>query len=147
MAKKNKIVHANMMNYTLYDDIDVENRLFVTWHDFEAGMSSLCKQIREHIAAGNTIDAIYAFPRGGLCIGVKLSYVLKIPLLTSKEEITPQTLIVDDCVDSGKTLLPYSQHKTAVLYYKPASLHTPTFFYQKNDKQINFCWESIEERN
>lgn len=143
----NKIVMKNILNYTLYDDINIEKREFVSWDDFENCINDLSIKIRDEINNGRVIKNIYALPRGGLCLGVKLSYVLKIPLTVRKEDITPDTLVVDDCTDTGKTLLPFKDNFTAVMFHKPTSVFTPSIYYMETDKQINFCWESKEERN
>lgn len=148
IIKKNKIVEDNMLNYVLYDHIDVEDRFFVSWDEFEIAINSLSKNLLDFIKENpEKIKNIYALPRGGLVIGVRLSYLLKIPLIIDESKITENTLIVDDCTDTGKTLSKYNKNLTLVLFHKIKSIHIPTFFYEETDKQINFCWESIDERN
>lgn len=61
-------------------------------------------------------------------------------------------LIVDDLVDSGKTMsyiktlleneLPDSTIKVAVLYYKPTSKIKPDYFVEETDEWIVFPWEN-----
>lgn len=61
-------------------------------------------------------------------------------------------LIVDDLVDSGKTMeyiknllqneLPESTIKTAVLYYKPCSRIKPDYFVEETEAWIVFPWEN-----
>ncbi len=148
VATKNKVVFTNLLNYVLYDDLDSENRLFVSWETFDIAMNYIHKQVEIMQDGGHTqFDAIYALPRGGLCLGVKLSYLTGIPLITDTAKITPATLIVDDCTDTGQTLSRFNGNTTVVMFHKPTSIVTPDIYYQETDKQINFCWESKEERN
>lgn len=61
-------------------------------------------------------------------------------------------LIVDDLVDSGKTMLfikklledalPESTIKVAVLYYKPTSRIKPDYFVEETEDWIIFPWEN-----
>lgn len=61
-------------------------------------------------------------------------------------------LIVDDLVDSGKTMLfiknlletelPESEIKVAVLYYKATSKIKPDYYVQETDEWIVFPWEN-----
>jgi hypoxanthine phosphoribosyltransferase len=144
---KNQIVRQNLTNYLLYDDLDMENRLFVSWQIFDAAIEYLYEKIIELQRSGKTFDAIYALPRGGLCLGVKLSYMTGLPLLMNHSQLTPQTIVVDDCTNTGKTLSTFKEYFTVVMFHKPTSFFNPNIYYQETDKQINFCWESKEERN
>lgn len=144
---RNRIAHKNMLEYVLFDEINIENRLFVSWEMFEKAMTAFKRKVRELEQDGRKFDGIYALPRGGLCLGVKLSYMTGIPMVLEKKDMTKDTLVVDDCTDTGKTLSTFRDYTTFVMFHKPTSCFTPTFFYEETDKQINFCWESIEERN
>ncbi|MAH51935.1 hypothetical protein CMI37_39320 [Candidatus Pacearchaeota archaeon] len=58
---------------------------------------------------------IYGIPRGGMITAVLLSHRLNLPIV-EKREISTETLIVDDIVDSGVTMNNFSkefelQHK------------------------------------
>jgi len=147
MIHQNKVVLANMLEYTLFDEMDVEDRLFVSWESFEQCVQVLVANIRSRLADGEKIDSIYALPKGGLCLGVKLAYMLQLPLITDQKKLTKNTLIVDDCTKTGKTLSKFKDHITAVMFHKPSSSFKPDMYFQETDKQINFCWESKEERN
>lgn len=50
------------------------------------------------------VKDIYGIPRGGLIPAVCLAHKTNLPLITDPKKITEQTLIVDDIVDSGKTI-------------------------------------------
>ncbi|MFH1445569.1 MAG: hypothetical protein ABIF08_03760 [Nanoarchaeota archaeon] len=147
-SNKNKVVADNIINYTIYDEIDVEDRVFVTWNMFEEAMETLHGKLIDHQKEKQLeFDAIYAPPRGGLCLGVKLSYMTKIPLITDPSKVTSSTVVIDDCTKSGKTMMPFRDNVTLVMFQHPKSVFTPTIYYQETDKQINFCWESKDERN
>ena len=148
IESKNKVVNANILNYVLYDDLDAENRVFVSWKCFEEAINNLHEQILAFQETNSLkFDGIYALPRGGLCLGVKLSYMTKLPLVTDASKITKNTLVVDDCTDTGATLSKFKDNITLVMFHKPTSCFKPTLFFQETEKQINFCWESKEERN
>lgn len=62
-------------------------------------------------------------------------------------------LVVDDICDSGHTLLEVANHyaaqgkqvRTAALYYKVSSIHTPTYFWREipsDSPWIIFSWEN-----
>jgi len=144
---KNRVVIQNLMDYVLYDDLNIEDRLFVSWQMFESAVNCLYEKIRALQEQGKVFDAIYALPRGGLCLGVKLSYMTGLPLLTDSSRLTKNTLVVDDCTNTGKTLSVFKHYFTMVMLHKPSSIFKPDVYYQETDKQVNFCWESMEERN
>lgn len=72
------------------------------------------------------IDDIYGVPRGGYYPAVLLGEMLKKPVVVRDDCITAKTLIVDDLVDSGKTLLAlkekYPLNTFAVVYAKNAAI-------------------------
>lgn len=71
-------------------------------------------------------DGVYAIPRGGVPVAALLSAYLGVGLLNKEdlEGLTPQrVLVVDDLIDSGKTIDEYIKagHDVAVLYRKSHS--------------------------
>ena len=93
------------------------------------------------------IKKVYGVPRGGLIPAVILSHFLDIPLTLNKEEIDEETVIIDDIVDTGKTILKLPQREVLVsLLYKPHSTVTPDFYARKvaNDEWIIFPFETDE---
>lgn len=144
----NHVVLKNISDYILYDDINIEKRLFISWKEFESATEELCALMKDFQTRKSiTFKNIYALPRGGLCLGVKLSYMTKIPLITDRDQITKDTLIVDDCTDTGKTLSKFKDNTTLVMYHKPTSMFRPDIVFKETGSQINFCWETKEERN
>jgi len=147
MITHNKVVLKNMLDYTLYDELNIEDRLFVSWDTFDKAVNELHdKLLQIHGKKGLFFDGIYAIPRGGLCLGVKLSYMMKLPLVIDGK-ISENTLIVDDCTKSGKTLSEFKDNFTLAMFHNPKACFKPNLFFQETTKQINFCWESKEERN
>jgi len=53
------------------------------------------------------------------------------------------TLIVDDCCDSGNTLLPFveKKYRTAVIHRKTTCPITPTYYAGDSSKWIHYFWE------
>lgn len=144
----NHVIVKNIMDYTLYDEVDIEKRLFVSWELFELAAVDLYNKVREHEEKNNMkFESIYALPRGGLCLGAKLSYMMKLPIIADKANVTQKTLVVDDCTDTGQTLSIYKDNTTVVMFHKHSSSFKPNIFFKETEKQINFCWESKEERN
>jgi len=85
-------------------------------------------------------EYIHPIPAGGIAIGVAMSEILNIPLLSVGEYKTVpnkrKVLVVDDLVDSGKTLLRYPDSDTAVLYKKVHCSVLPTYYL----KEIGSEW-------
>ncbi|AZL54082.1 phosphoribosyltransferase [Aliarcobacter skirrowii] len=73
--------------------------------------------------------------------------IFNIPDLSSYKKV----LIIDDIVDSGKTMVeilkllnnrfPNCEFKLATLFYKPTALIKPDFYINKTDIWIEFFWE------
>ena len=146
MKPNNRIVMQNVTDYTLYDEINMEDRLFVTWDMFERAVTHLYERISD-VMNTRRFDGIYAIPRGGLVLGVKLSYKTGLPLIIDPLRITRDTLVVDDCTKSGKTLSRFADNIKVVMFNNPASTCKPDIYYKEVPEQINFCWESKGERN
>ena len=122
-----------------------EQHKYLTWEQFD----SVCKEI--HIwAKDKKFNSIYGPPRGGLVLAVKLSHLLEIPLIVSKDDITPRTLIVDDITDTGKTMEKFRQkgNKIATIFYHKQSTVIPDkWFFEKTDKWVIYPWENSENIN
>ena len=88
---------------------------------------------------------IYAIPRGGHIIGLLLSDKLGIPMELDEKDIKPNTLIVDDLVDSGKTISKYKQNDTAVIFVKNGKGKKVTYYVDETDDWIQFPDEKDDE--
>lgn len=95
---------------------------------------------------GRQYSSIYPVPRGGYRIGIQLGDILGLPLVLDEDEITKDTLIVDDLIDSGKTLSQYNNDK-AVLFVKNNKEHLVDFYVKKltQNEWIQFPDEKDEE--
>ncbi len=118
-------------------------KTYYTWQEFHND----CKTIAEW-ARDKDFKTIYGIPRGGLIVAVCLSHLLDLPIMLSREDITKQTLIVDDIVDSGNTinqlytLLGASDFHVASLYLADGATHTPAFFARQKTDWVVFPWET-----
>lgn len=73
--------------------------------------------------------------------------IFNIPDLKSYKKV----LIIDDIVDSGKTMIevfkilnekfPNTEFKLATLFYKKTALIKPDFYIKQTDMWIEFFWE------
>ncbi len=91
------------------------------------------------------ITKIYGVPRGGLVPAVMLSHLLELPLILDKGEIDEETVIVDDIVDTGKTILKLPRKALIVsLFYKPHSMIIPDFYAREvaNTEWVIFPFET-----
>ena len=83
----------------------------ITFEEYDNAISLLAQKIK---ASGKKYTAIYGIPRGGYYPAIQLSNILGIPAITSPIN---GVLVVDDIMDNGATLTPYTQDK-AVVYCK-----------------------------
>jgi hypoxanthine phosphoribosyltransferase len=137
-------------------------KYFVTPQELHEDILNLAAKIPQ-----NKYKYIFAFPRGGLIIGVYLSHYLlydeketklldnneflekyQLYLQTKNQDIINDILIVDDLVDTGETLNKLSNNfDIAVVHYKPRSIVKPTYYIREipNDMWIVYPYERIEE--
>ncbi|MDR0920679.1 MAG: phosphoribosyltransferase [Oscillospiraceae bacterium] len=59
------------------------------------------------------IKNIYGIPKGGIPFAVALANFSHLPLLLKASDITDDTLVVDDILDSGDTLLKFNNLRKA----------------------------------
>lgn len=89
----------------------------ITWADFDDALAVLPRPV---------CDSFYPIPRGGLVLAVALSHRWNKPIVSRP---THMSIIVDDIVDSGKTL-----RKVRLQYPYPAYVLCKR--YSCNDKAI-----------
>ncbi len=119
-----------------------KQNIYHTWQATGHDVSTITRILKE---GNQSFDGIYGEPRGGLILAVCLSHSLGIPLILDKSKITENTLIVDDIVDSGKTLREYFKKNFIVaLYYNPerSSFEPNLWLHRKEGKWIVFAWEA-----
>lgn len=111
----------------------MSNKIEISYERLQADVHTLSKKINKDNYTG-----IYGIPRGGVPIAALLSAHLGLPLV---DGITEDTLVVDDLVDSGKTLEAYHDYDTAVLYTKPHSPEIATYSVEELDGWVEFPYE------
>jgi len=118
-------------------------QLPMSWKNFDDYCNMLAEQIRK---SKIKIKNIYGVPRGGLVVAVRLSHLLNKPMITNWEDRVTETLIVDDCVDSGATLASPACMRCwniAVLFWNPNASFEPKFYVSPKSPEIwiVFPWE------
>jgi len=117
----------------------------VTYRELEEYCYQLAWIINNHIneTGCEPYDSIYAIPRGGVPIALLMNKELELPLLENESDITPQTLIIDDICDSGRTLAKFPDHDAATIYKKIDSPRPRWCLFDTND-WIEFPYEQTE---
>ena len=119
----------------------MQYKRIITWEEIDKLIHSLAKKIIDELPE---IDSITGIARGGLIPAVLLSHKLNIPYI---EVIRPNTLVVDDICDSGKTIANSVGVYTATLYTKPSAIEQPTIWGEQiiNENQwLHFPWERLD---
>ena len=102
--------------------------------------------VKLSLKLNHKFENIYPVPRGGYLIAIELSKMLHIPIITNVSEITKNSLVVDDLIDSGKTLKEFPNNKKAVLFVKNNKENEVDYYVEKIDNEwIKFPDEKNEE--
>lgn len=109
------------------------DKIKITYERLQQDVHTLAKLINKDEYTG-----LYGIPRGGVPVAILLSSHLGLPLVDSIDE---GTLIVDDLVDSGKTLEQYDNNDIAVLYTKPHSPQIARYSVNILNGWIEFPYE------
>ena len=110
-------------------------RKYCDWNEFEEGCQILAEQIKPSLSL---YKSIYGEPRGGLCVAVRLSHLLGLPLVMEPEE---DSLVVDDIADTGHTMSSYDDKDVAVLYKKFSCDKEPKYYAWETCRWVIFAWE------
>ncbi|OGZ06181.1 MAG: hypothetical protein A3C93_05665 [Candidatus Lloydbacteria bacterium RIFCSPHIGHO2_02_FULL_54_17] len=113
-----------------------------TWEEFEED----CVKVALW-AEGRHIKNVYGIPRGGLVAAVRLSHLLDVPVVLNRDDISRDTLIIDDIIDKGDTVerllsVIGEHHHVASLYFNKAAKHAPHFFARERKSWVLFPWET-----
>lgn len=130
------------------------------------GYIRLTKQLIRRLNKSR-FNSVLGIGRGGAILGVILSHTFNKPFLHQQAryidvkrglielgdtpETPPPVLIVDDLVDTGRTMVGIVERLreqkvlTAVLYKKPWSIYTPDNWVKMTQSWISFWYEAIRE--
>ena len=115
-----------------------------TWAEFDR----LCVELAQRLAFyPRTLKGVFGVPTGGSLVALKLSTITGLPLVGADELDYATTLVVDDLVDSGRTLTPYMERGFHVdaLYRKSLSPSHIAPGAEEVDGWIAFPWEHASE--
>lgn len=151
---------------------DAAEKEILTWEGFGAATRELAQTI---VDSGFVPEIVIAVARGGMipggaltyAIGVKLTDAINVefytdiaktlpdpillaPLLDTESIKDKRLLVVDDVVDSGRTmelvidlLKSYGADvRSAVLYTKPTTVIQPDYSWRNTDRWIAFPWSA-----
>jgi hypoxanthine phosphoribosyltransferase len=114
-----------------------------TWSEFDEDIDKIVEWTKLF-----EFDNIYGIPRGGLVVAVALSHKIEIPVILDSKDITNKTLVVDDIVDSGKTVSKlFEGDKIAMvasLFYDKNTIYIPQFVPNLKEEWVVFPWETNE---
>ena len=125
----------------------VDDKHYMSWMGFEFAISELVRDYKEN---DHKCVGVYGPPRGGLPIAVTLSHRLGIPFIQTEEDMLNtkgSMLVVDDIVDTGKTLerlkpLMGPTNVIYTIYYHKQSTVTPNaYVFEKKGDWVVFPWE------
>lgn len=92
---------------------------------------------------GKKYGSIYPVPQGGTVLGTALSIYMNLPLTN---EIKPDTLIVDDLVDSGRTRQRFPENDFACIHVKAGAAVIPEYYlYAEITDWVHYWWEGESE--
>ena len=154
------------------DSSDLVEKEILTWERFGTCCRELARQIAD---SGFEPEVLIAVARGGMlpggglsyALGVKLTDAINVEFYTDVNETLPdpvllapmldtdsikgkRVLVVDDVVDSGRTLALVldlltnvgAQPRSAVVYAKPTTVVEPDYVWARTDKWIVFPWSA-----
>lgn len=113
-----------------------------TWQSFDKDIEILSRKVLQIPDMKN----IYGIPRGGMIVAVALSNRTELPLIDDERKISQRTVIVDDIVDSGKTMKKLLRvpelYTTASLFKGNKSEFEPTLYLNiKRKEWVIMPWE------
>lgn len=117
-----------------------------SWEDVELAIAHAASKMKED---GKMLNGVYGIPRGGVCLAVLFSHLLRIEYLDHPRE---GCLICDDISDTGQTLLRFKDIPGVTFYTdvaKETARHHPDYCGKFIPEQsidatawIEFPWEA-----
>ena len=124
-----------------------KKRVYYDWDDINKLLDIIHEQCKEEISY------VTGVPRGGTILAILYSHRFDIPYLESMSNHDPNTLILDDISDSGKTFenlkKDFPNPKYGALHYKETSTFKPDFFSKKIPTDygwIVYPWEKEDSK-
>jgi GTP cyclohydrolase I len=129
------VEHDGVVSMFRSQDPDAANGESLTWADIRHAAADLVQRWR-----GEPIRSVYGVPTGGAPVAVMVAQGLSLPLV---EHPDADTLVVDDLIDTGRTLEAYQSngHYVDALYRKPWSPKTLCPFAELRHAWLRFPWE------
>ena len=119
---------------------------YYSWTNYAKDIECLAQEIRK---TKRVFKNIFGLPRGGLVPAVSLSHILGKPLLFDIEKVEKQTVIIDDIIDTGRTLerllkkLHFRPFICSLYYHRTARVKPDLYIHEKKEWVI-FPWETIK---
>ena len=113
-------------------------KVYLTWEEVDDLVNILKQKVLDELPE---IGSVMGIARGGLIPAVMLSHKLGVPYTNL---VAPNTLVVDDICDSGKTIKEAPGVYTATLHYKKSAIVKPSVYASLllNESQwIVYPWE------
>jgi len=110
----------------------------VSWDEFQNIVESAIELIASHQLP---FDSVFGIPRGGVAFAIAVAAHFKKPIV---REPGPNTLILDDIVDSGATFSKFPRNYRIALFRKSTTPELPLncFALRESDAWVEFPWET-----
>lgn len=130
-----------------------KDEINLNWDEYLSKIDILCGKIK---ASNIKFRYIYGIPRGGLIPCTIISHNLKIRVLENFNlelmayltDNHKKVLLVDDIVDTGRTIDNYTFYKNrkleiyvATIYKHKKCKFVPDFYLEENNKWVHFPYE------
>ena len=110
----------------------------LTYEDIYKDVDYLADLIKSASKSYESYDSLFPVARGGVPIALLLSQKLGLPVV---DELKPNSLVVDDLIDGGKTLEQFPDNHKAVLYAKEYSPKISHYSVKLVEGWVQFPWE------
>jgi hypothetical protein len=121
----------------------MKHKVYLTWEEVDTLVTILKNKVLDKLPE---IGSVMGIARGGLIPAVMLSHKLGVPYTNL---IDPNTLVVDDICDSGKTIKEAPGVYTATLHYKSSAIAKPSVYASLllNENQwLVYPWENDDSK-
>ena len=108
----------------------------ITWADAQHEAERIVARWQHH-----NIETVYGIPTGGVPVAMLCAQLTGWQLVNNPDDINDHTLVVDDLVDTGRTLSAYTGLNTDAMYRKPYSPTNAAQDATEVDSWLAFPWE------